>query len=279
MVCCSYSLWVSRGNFYDELNQMLGFFSSNPYFHVQMDFQNRVGSKKGSKYLPIIIKYINNLNLTLLIILGGGQAGWAESNAYKRERQRQLALETINFDKDPYVFRNHVGHLECRLCSTTHVSEGSYLSHTQGRKHQTNLAKRAAKDQKQQLEGSIADARGPTASTIKKHKFVKTGRPGYKIAKIRDPVSKRIGLKFQLHYEDIKEDIVPRHRFMSCYEQKQETPELNTNYRYLVIAAEPCETVAFKIPSKDLAKGSDGFWTYWDKDTKEYYLQLFFDDV
>lgn len=71
--------------------------------------------------------------------------------------------------------RTHLGTLECRLCLTLHVNEGSYLAHTQGKKHQTNLARRAARDQHEQL--LIAPA--PTSSTtVKKKVFVKIGRPG-----------------------------------------------------------------------------------------------------
>lgn len=42
--------------------------------------------------------------------------------------------------------RNHIGTYECRLCLTLHSNEGSYLAHTQGKKHQTNLARRAARE-------------------------------------------------------------------------------------------------------------------------------------
>src|SRR3954468_21327349 len=89
-----------------------------------MDFQNRAGGKTGS----------------------GGQASWSESNRDRRERLRQLALETIDLAKDPYFMRNHLGSYECKLCLTLHTNEGSYLAHTQGKKHQTNLGRRAAKD-------------------------------------------------------------------------------------------------------------------------------------
>ena len=40
------------------------------------------------------------------------------------------------------------GSYECKLCLTLHNNEGSYLAHTQGKKHQSNLARRAAKDAK-----------------------------------------------------------------------------------------------------------------------------------
>lgn len=42
----------------------------------------------------------------------------------------------------------HAGTYECKLCLTLHNNEGSYLAHTQGKKHQSNLARRAAKDAK-----------------------------------------------------------------------------------------------------------------------------------
>jgi len=91
-----------------------------------MDFQHRAGGKTGS----------------------GGQASWSESNRDRRERLRQLALETIDLNKDPYFMKNHLGTYECKLCLTLHNNEGSYLAHTQGKKHQANLARRAAKEAK-----------------------------------------------------------------------------------------------------------------------------------
>ena len=35
--------------------------------------------------------------------------------------------------------KNHLGTFECKLCLTLHNNEGSYLAHTQGKKHQDNL--------------------------------------------------------------------------------------------------------------------------------------------
>lgn len=54
-----------------------------------MDFQNRPGGKTGS----------------------GGVASWSETNRDRRERLRQLALETIDINKDPYFMKNHLGKL------------------------------------------------------------------------------------------------------------------------------------------------------------------------
>lgn len=59
-----------------------------------MDFQNRPGGKTG----------------------GGGVASWSESNRDRRERLRQLALETIDLNKDPYFMKNHLGRV--LICTT-----------------------------------------------------------------------------------------------------------------------------------------------------------------
>ncbi|KIJ06142.1 hypothetical protein PAXINDRAFT_27999, partial [Paxillus involutus ATCC 200175] len=106
---------------------------------------------------------------------GGGVAGASETNVDRRERLRKLALETIDLAKDPYILRNHLGSLECRLCLTLHTNEGSYLAHTQGKKHQTNLARRAARDAK---ETQLMVA--PAQSNVQRKVFLKIGRPGYR---------------------------------------------------------------------------------------------------
>ncbi len=77
-------------------------------------------------------------------------ASASETNAQRRERLRLLALETIDLSKvavfrpatdvqDPYYMKNHLGSYECKLCLTLHTNEGSYLAHTQGKKHQDNV--------------------------------------------------------------------------------------------------------------------------------------------
>ena len=39
--------------------------------------------------------------------------------------------------------KNHLGQYECKLCLTLHMNEGNYLAHTQGKRHQYNLGRRA----------------------------------------------------------------------------------------------------------------------------------------
>lgn len=164
-----------------------------------MDFQNRVGSKTG----------------------GGGVASSSETNRDRRERLAALAAETIDLQKDPYFMRNHLGTYECKLCLTLHNNEASYLAHTQGKKHQSNLARRAAKEAK---ETPIQPA--PEKARVDIKKFVKIGRPGYRVTKQREPEAGQQSLLFEIDYPEIADGVIPRHRFMSAYEQKIEPPGL-----------------------------------------------------
>ncbi|XP_046859991.1 splicing factor 3A subunit 2-like [Xenia sp. Carnegie-2017] len=212
-----------------------------------MDFQNRAGGKTGS----------------------GGVASFSESNRDRRERLRQLALETIDLNKDPYFMKNHLGSYECKLCLTLHNNEGSYLAHTQGKKHQQNLARRAAKEAK---EAPAQPA--PEKPRVSVKKFVKIGRPGYKVTKQREPSSGQHSLLFQIDYPEIADGLTPRHRFMSAYEQRIEPPD--RSWQYLLFAAEPYETVAFKIPSREIDKNEEKFWTHWNANTKQFFFQMHF---
>lgn len=193
-------------------------------------------------------------------------------------------MESIDLAKDPYIFKNHLGLFECKLCLTTHVNDGSYLSHTQGRKHQMNLARREAKDRESRrydvdVAGGAAAAEAAAAAaatdSVPKRRTAKIGRPGYKITKIKDPVTRQVGLAFQLEFPELALDVVPRHRFMSAFEQRVDLPP-DKSAQYLVVAAEPYENVAFKIDAREIDQRQGRFWTYFDADTKDYYLQLFF---
>lgn len=213
--------------------------------------QNRAGSKFG----------------------GGGVASQSATNADRRERLRKLALENIDLEKDPYFFKNHVGSFECRLCLTVHQNDGSYLAHTQGRKHQTNLARRAAREQR---EGKQDATLMPAAMNVQvKRNVVKIGRPGYKITKIRDPLTRQHGLLFQLQYQEITPGEVPRVRFMSAFEQKVDNPP-DKNYQYLLVAAEPYQTCGFKLQSREVDRSEGRFWTWFDSDSKEFWMQVMF---
>ena len=204
----------------------------------------------------------------------------------RRERLRRLALETIDLAKDPYFMRNHSGSYECKLCLTVHGNEGNYLAHTQGKRHQVNLVKRAARDQHESVNGPVALLAARKSKT-QPRKTVKIGKPGYRVTKQYCRRSSRRSLLFQIDYPEIDAAVTPRHRVMSQYEQKVEpvvtcgtayqvrggglslnhthhcwpipvpSTTLTTFFahsQYLLIAAEPYETIAFKgtapVPSK-----------------------------
>ena len=149
--------------------------------------------------------------------------------------------------------RNHLGTYECKLCLTLHNNEASYLAHTQGKKHQSNLARRAAKEA---ADAPVQPA--PQRAGVEVKKFVKIGRPGYRVTKQRDPENGQQSLLFEVDYPEIAEGIVPRHRFMSAYEQKVEPPD--RKWQYLLFAAEPYETISFKVRSTRYV------WGYADND-------------
>jgi splicing factor 3A subunit 2 len=105
--------------------------------------------------------------------------------------------------------------------------------------------------------------------------MVKIGRPGYKITKNRDPVTRQQGLLFQLQYPEISPDVQPKVRFMSAYEQKVDDPP-DKNFQYMLVAAEPYETCGFKLQAREVDRTNDRYFTYWDPDTKEFFVQVMF---
>ena len=64
---------------------------------------------------------------------------------------------------------------------------------------------------------------------------------------------------------------------MSAFEQQIDTPP-DRRYQYLLIAADPYETVGFKIPNEPLDKREGKFVTHWDSDGKKFTLTLYYAD-
>ncbi|KAF5960073.1 hypothetical protein HYC85_001282 [Camellia sinensis] len=200
---------------------------------------------------------------------GSGGAASAQNEAIdRRERLRRLALETIDIAKDPYFMRNHLGSYECKLCLTLHNNEGNYLAHTQGKRHQTNLAKRAAREAK---EAPALPQPHKRKVTLKKS--VKIGRPGYRVTKQFDPETKQRSLLFQIEYPEIEDNTKPRHRFMSSFEQRVQS--FDKRYQYLLFAAEPYEIISFKVPSTEIDKSTPKFFSHWDPDSKMFTVSLY----
>ncbi|ELP87510.1 splicing factor 3A subunit, putative [Entamoeba invadens IP1] len=201
----------------------------------------------------------------------GGLASAAETAVARKERLKQLALEKIDLSKDPYFHKTHTGSYECRLCLTIHVSEANYLAHTQGKRHQQNLKARELKDAK--------DRGVPLKSTTKvvpKIKyFEKIGTPGYSLTKQIDSTTGKKSIYVVVSYPQIANDVVPLFRVMGSFEQHVEP--CDNAFQYLVIAAEPYNTIAFKIPNNELqtdqTTGKCGETT-WDNITKTYTVKI-----
>jgi len=200
---------------------------------------------------------------------GGGAASAQQESMDRRERLRKLALETIDLNKDPYFMRNHLGQYECKLCLTLHPNEGNYLAHTQGKRHQQNLGRRQARD------SAIAAVQpAPALPEGPRKRGIKIGRPKHRVCKQWDPERRQRSLLFEVEYPEIEEGLQPRHRFMSAYEQRLEAPD--RAWQYLLFAASPYETIAFKLPSLEVARDAALFHTAWDADRKVFTLQVAF---
>lgn len=181
--------------------------------------------------------------------------------------------------------RNHLGTYECKLCLTLHTNEANYLAHTQGKKHQAGLAKRAhmeklkAEREEQLNDRNMGLKRPPPNNRYEQQarKTIKIGRPAYQVFKSRDNETNQRCLTFELTYKDIKEDLRPRHRFMSAFEQRVDLPR-DKRYQYILFAAEPYETIAFKIPNEPLDRDQGRLITHWDDDDKKFTVTLYFAD-
>ena len=223
----------------------------------------------------------------------GGFSSISMINLERRDRLRKIAAETTDLMKDPYFYKNHMGIYECKLCLTIHNNEGSYLAHTQSKKHQTNLNKRKIIEAKHNLfMEEIKNEQKQTEEELK-IKYVKIGRPAYRIAKEKDYMSHKRKIKFEIEYPLIKNDINPQFRIMSELEvntqrNKGKNIEENTKnndndneekkeenkYHYVVFSAEPYENIAVKIPNMPLDYNIEKHFSYWDDSKKIFYLTL-----
>lgn len=71
------------------------------------------------------------------------------------------------------------------------------------------------------------------------------------MTKSRDISTRQRSLTFEVDYPEAAEGSQPRHRLMSAFEQRVDVPP-DRAYQYLLLACEPYETIAFKIPNQVL---------------------------
>lgn len=209
-------------------------------------------------------------------------------NVDRRNRLRKIAEQTIDLKKDPYFYRNHIGVYECKLCLTIHNNEGSYLAHTQSKKHQTNIGKRKYIEAKTFLRTQDYKNEQKQVQETLKIKYIKIGRPAYKIIKEKDHITHKRKVKFEIEYSLISNGVTPQFRIMSDIEVNAEKTKENNNiidtndsntmnkYHYVIFAAEPYENIAVKIPNLPIDYNPEKHFSYWDETKKIYYLTLNF---
>ena len=115
---------------------------------------------------------------------------------------------------------------------------------------------------------------------MQKSKFAKRqeriGQPGYRIVRQKDPETDQRSLLFELEFPEtiLSKSAKPKFRIMSSFEQKVE--KADPRYQYMLVAAEPYETVGFKIPNLEIDFGEGKHFEAWDKEARKYTLQLAF---
>ena len=78
---------------------------------------------------------------------GGGVASDIQQKVDRRERLRRLALQTVDLMKDPYFMKNHLGSHAMQAVPHAAQQRGELPGAHAGQVvHQQNLARRAAKD-------------------------------------------------------------------------------------------------------------------------------------
>lgn len=250
-----------------------------------MDYQNRAGSKKG----------------------GGGIASDSQQNLQRRKQVQDLLSNgedvPFTFQQDqegsklranPDIYRNHSGKLVCKRCNTMHVSWSSVERHLMGKKHQLNVLKSTARNGKskeneenvrdQEFQQQVNDLRANLS-----HNGIK---PEVQVVKVKHPEKDLFGICVQVKYDNehrkksLKEDsFIPFIRILSDLELNNSDA---SNAKYLVVAFEPFENVGIQLPNNEIELNdydpSEPYaiddlnrkCTYWDVDSGDFYIQLFF---
>jgi splicing factor 3A subunit 2 len=181
----------------------------------------------------------------------GGKTGSGEYNAQLDKIQRtnrisSLKLQDKDLSDDQNLFRNQYGLLECKLCCTHHRTEASYIAHTYGKQHQRNVERRrVVLARKDAMAGGCRTGVQPKPQTNIR-KLPRIGDPAFSVYRTKHP-SGVLSILFELTYDQIRKTTVPKYRIMSTFEQKVDPPD--PAYQYVLFAAQPYNTVAFKIPN------------------------------
>lgn len=222
-----------------------------------MDYQNRVGSKKG----------------------GGGMASDSQANLQRRKQVDELLRQGADVPytfaeggdgsdgagegserarSDPYIYKNHSGRLVCKLCNTMHMSWSSVERHLSGKKHGLNVLRRSKLDSQGDRE---ADKRMQEHEQSQYEQEVQREResirhsgvvPPFQAVAVRDPETQQEGVCVRVDYSgeiEHKSEYPPLARIVLGLELAAEDQK---DKKYIVVANEPWENVAVEIPNRDI---------------------------
>merc|ERR1712194_155327 len=81
----------------------------------------------------------------------------------------------------------------------------------------------------------------------------------------------------EVNLPEVSKNDRPRYRFMGAHERKVDQPA-DPQFQYLLVAADPYETIGFKIPAGELEIDRKSPFAYegWDTTRKVYTLQVVF---
>jgi splicing factor 3A subunit 2 len=210
----------------------------------------------------------------------GGLLSSDAANLSRKSRVRDLLFDSGGLSADPYLIRNHLGQFECKLCLSLHPSEANYMVHSEGRRHQENLAKRAARLEQQQMQTKLtANSASNRPTAVRPAASPSLGLPVYRLLKQYSSPLGQLSLLVQVSYPSAADDVQPRFRFMSAFEQKVEPvsyQDHRARYQYLVVSCSPYSNIAFRIPNRPIERDPATFLTEWNQQSKLFTMQFYF---
>lgn len=275
-----------------------------------MDYQNRVGSKKG----------------------GGGIASDSQANLARRKQVDELLRQGVEIpytfeedtqgetggeineqltnkdvNKNPYIYKNHSGKLVCKLCNTMHMSWSSVERHLAGKKHGLNVLRRSKMEKLHDKQGqhSLLDSERSQFETdvAKERELIKDNGivPPCQVVRIKDDKTNLEGICIRIDYtikpekkkevekaavDDNNIEYPPCARIVLGLELASDEEK---DKKYIVVANPPFSNRVIEIPNKEiifqtgekLGSPVDEFnnkCTYWAQDLGYFFIQLYFKD-
>ncbi|KAG0670056.1 hypothetical protein C6P45_002851 [Maudiozyma exigua] len=275
-----------------------------------MDYQNRVGSKKG----------------------GGGIASDSQANLARRKQVDDLLRQGVEVpytfeedtqseidpevneqltnkgsNKNPYIYKNHSGKLVCKLCNTMHMSWSSVERHLSGKKHGLNVLRRSKLEKlngRQGQHNKVDTERSQFEIDVtKERESIKDNGiiPPCQVVRIKDDKTNLEGICIRVDYnitsdkgKDVDETVLEENKieyppFARIVLGLELTSDEEKDKKYIVVANPPFSNRVIEIPNREIifqtgnkiGNSIDDFnskCTYWSQDLGYFFIQLYFKD-